>query len=281
MSLPANTYLGYVHQRTPDLSRSILFYENILGLKLRQQTGNTAYLGADQADLLALTEHPGASYYPRRSGLYHFALLMPSRRELGNFLRNLVESKTPVQGFADHLVSEAIYISDPDGNGIEVYHDLPRTQWVYQDGKIKMATDPFDFDGVIAEAQAGEEWGGMAPGSVLGHMHLHVGDLDVAAAFYQDMVGFDVMNADFPSARFLSAGGYHHHLGINTWNGVGAPPAPKDAIGLDYFTVVLPGEGSLDALRTRLTLASTGPEDTEGGLFVKDPSGNGIKFTRA
>ena len=279
MPLPDNISLGYVNLRVPDLSRSTLFYENILGLKVSRQDGDTVYLGAGENDLVALTEHPGASYYPRRSGLYHFALLVPSRRDLGDFLRNLVENKTPLQGFADHLVSEAIYLSDPDGNGIEVYRDRPRTDWEYRDGKIKMATDPFDFDGVIAQSQVGADWHGLPGGTTLGHMHLHVGDLQSASAFYQDLVGFDLINADYPGARFLSAGGYHHHLGINTWNGVGAPPAPEDAVGLRYFSVVLPGEEPLAALRARLNLAGTQFKEREGGFLANDPSGNGIKFT--
>ena len=142
-----------------------------------------------------------------------------------------------------------------------------------------MATDPFDFDGVIAQAGTDEDWRGMSPETVLGHMHLHVGDLHAATNFYQEVIGFDVMNADFPSARFLSTGGYHHHLGINTWNSDGAPPAPEHAIGLEYYTVVLPDEGSLNALQARLNLANTQLHETQGGIYVKDPSGNGIKFT--
>lgn len=277
--LPENTRLGCVHLTVSDLSRSITFYRDILGLKLHQQDGSTAQLGAGSDDLVQLTEISGAKSYPRRSGLYHYALLVPTRAELGSFLNHAVQQGARFQGFADHLVSEAIYLPDPDGNGIEVYRDRPRADWKYEDGKIKMATDPFDFDGVSAAANVENQWPGMSTQTVLGHMHLHVGDLEAAETFYRDTVGLNVMNAEFPSARFLSAGGYHHHLGINTWNGVGAPPPPEDAVGLRYYSVILPDNQSLNILKERIKQSGGEFQPNGAGFMAKDPAGNGIVFT--
>jgi catechol 2,3-dioxygenase len=272
--------LGYVHLTVSDLGRSLAFYQDMLGFELHQREGDNAFLGAGRDDLLALTERPGAIRVPRRSGLYHFAILVPSRLALAQSLRRLIETETNLAGGADHLVSEALYLSDPDGNGIELYRDLPRSAWKYQNGMLKMGTEALDYQGILAELENDPSpWTGLRPDTTLGHIHLHVAHLPEAQAFYERALGLDTM-VDLPgSAAFLSAGGYHHHVGINTWNGVGAPPPPPDAVGLRYFTVQLPNEEEQARLVARLEKADVPFETREDGLFVQDPSQNGLVFT--
>ena len=292
-SIHPGTKLGYVHLIVHDLKKSLAFYQDVLGFKIHSQTGDTARLGAGGADtctathpvrckcLLVLTENPSARPVPRTTGLYHFAILVPSRFNLAQSLRQLADTETPVQGFADHLVSEAIYLSDIDGNGIEIYRDRPRDQWYDARGNFRMGTDPLDLRGVLSELDGRpEKWMGLVPGTVLGHMHLQIADVRRDEAFYRDVLGFDVM-ANLGSASFVSAGGYHHHLGMNTWNSAGAPPPPPDAVGLRYFTVELPNRAELSQVVDRLQKAGTGIEEAETGMLVRDPSHNGLVLTLA
>lgn len=277
--LHPGTQLGYIHLRIADLQRSLDFYQDSIGFQIQREAGNTVHLGVGGDDLLVLSEVAGVKHYPRRSGLYHYAILTPSRQALGRSLRNLIDTGTEIQGGADHLVSEAIYLADPDGNGIEIYRDRPRDEWRYENGRIKMATDPLDYQGILSEA-SGENgrWGGLERGTRLGHVHLHVPRLETAANFYEQILGFDFLLNYLGSAAFLSAGGYHHHIGLNTWNGVGAPPPPQDAAGLMYFVVNLVGEEQQIKLISRLEAASWPYETKDEGIFVRDPAQNGIQF---
>ncbi len=272
--LDAETELGIVHLNIADLGRSLDFYQRVIGLEALEEGKDTALLGAGELAILALTEMPGAKKYLRRSGLYHFAILTPSRQALGRSLQNLIDSGSEIQGGADHLVSEAIYLADPDGNGIEIYRDRPRTEWPYENGRLKMATDPLDFQGVLNAADG--DWAGLESGTRLGHVHLHVADLDAATRFYEQLLGFDFLLNYMGSAAFLSAGGYHHHIGINTWNGVGAAANPQDAVGLRYFTVNLVNEEQLQGVIERLEAAAWPFETRNSGIFVKDSSQNGV-----
>lgn len=277
--LDSEIELGLVSLTVSDLRRSVRFYQESLGFKLLNEQDEKAFLGVGEKNLLILVEKLGAIYYPRRTGLYHFAILTPSRKELGNVLKNLIENSTPIQGGADHLVSEAIYLADPDGNGIEIYRDRPRADWEYENGTLLMATDPLDFQGILAEAEGeGNEWNGLDGETRLGHMHLHVADLTQAADFYEHTLGFDLQLYYGTSAAFLSAGGYHHHIGINTWNGTGALPPPPDSVGLRHFSVKLPSHDELARLVERITLTEVQYEEIDDGLLVKDPSQNGILF---
>ncbi|MBK5108107.1 MAG: VOC family protein [Anaerolineales bacterium] len=280
--LQSETKLGYVNLGVSDLSRSIDYYQQSIGLKLEAEEGSRAYLSAGGENLLALTELPGAVRMPRRSGLYHFALLTPSRKSLGKSLRNLIDTGTEIQGGADHLVSEAIYLADPDGNGIEIYRDRPREEWLDENGQLKMATDPLDFQGVLESANGSNgSWGGLESTTRLGHMHLHVAYLEQSADFYEHVIGFDFLMNYMGSAAFLSTGGYHHHVGLNTWNGVGALPNPQDATGLQFFMVNLFNEDESRKLVERLDQAEWSYEERESGIFVRDPSENGILFETA
>ncbi len=278
-SIHPQTKLGYVHLTVRDLKHAFAFYQNVLGFQVHQQSGDTARLGAGEADLLVLTENPSARSAPHTTGLYHFAILVPSRVELAHILKNIGDTETPVQGFADHLVSEAIYLADLDGNGIEMYRDRPRDQWYDARGNFRMGTDPLDLRSLLAELNGRQEkWSGLARGTVLGHMHLQIANVGRDEAFYRDVLGFDVM-ANMGSASFVSAGGYHHHIGMNTWNSAGAPPAPPDSIGLRYFTVELPNRDELSRTVDRVRGAGATVEETETGLLVRDPSQNGAVLT--
>jgi catechol 2,3-dioxygenase len=275
--LHPETKLGLVHLTISDMDHSIDFYQRSLGFQVHSRDGSIAYLGAGGEDILALTEIPGAKLVPRRSGLYHFAILTPSRQALGMSLHNLIETETPLQGGADHLVSEALYLADPDGNGIEIYRDRPRTEWQYENGSLKMATDPLDYRGILHEVDhVRGEWNGLEVDTCLGHMHLHVANLSEATEFYEKVIGFDFLLNYMGSASFLSAGGYHHHIGINTWNGEGAPPMPPDSVGLRYFTVQLVDEDERSRLLDRLEKMKIDYDISEEGILVRDPSQNGI-----
>lgn len=274
-----DTRLGYVHLTVRDLKRSIAFYQNILGFKLHRQDGDTAHLGAGGEDLLVVTENPSALAVRRATGLYHFAILVPSRVNLAQVLKNIVTTETPVQGFSDHLVSEAIYLADLDGNGIEVYRDRPRAEWYDAQGNFRMGTDPLDLSSLLGELNGNAKtWTGLDPKTVLGHMHLQIADVRRDEAFYRDVLGFDVM-VNMGSASFVSAGGYHHHIGMNIWNSAGAPPPPPDAVGLRYFTVHVPSHDELGKTLDRVRAAGVSVDETETGLLVRDPSQNGVVLT--
>ncbi len=280
--LPKNTRLGEVHLNISNLSKSLDFYQQSLGLQVNRQEGKTAYLGAGGKDFLVLTEISDAAVPHRNTGLYHFALLLPTRLALGQFIQNLVDTQTQVQGMVDHIVSEAIYLPDPDGNGIEVYRDKPEDQWQYEpNGDIRMANLPLDIDGIMAELKEGEQWEKLSDGSVLGHMHLHVRQIPEGIDFYKDIIGLDLMMEWGQTAAFLSSGGYHHHLGINTWNGVGASPPPPKSIGLDHFSVILPSSLEIQKIVSRADQANITIEERGDGLLLRDPSRNGILLIAA
>jgi catechol 2,3-dioxygenase len=283
VSIHPGANVGYVHLTVTNLERSLKFYQDSMGFKVHALDAEqrTARLGAGRDDILALTELPAARRVRHTSGLYHFAVLRPSRLELARSLTRLSESGWRLDGASDHLVSEALYLSDPDGNGIEIYRDRPKSEWPVEDGQVRMAADPLDFDGILEELrQEAEPWPGLDPATVLGHMHLHVGDQTAAEAFYCGVIGFDLMQR-WNGASFVSAGGYHHHLGFNTWAGVGAPPAPPDAVGLRYWTLRLPEATELERIRARARAAGVAFEETERGTLMQDPSMNGVLLTVA
>lgn len=271
------TQIGTVALSVSDLSRALAFYQEHLGFRILSQQNGEATLGAADEALLHLREKPGARAVRGTSGLYHFAILMPNRLELARILRNFARNETPLQGFSDHLVSEALYLADPDGNGIEVYRDRPRSEWPYRDGKLMMATDPLDLDDILSELPPEEqEWAGLPAGTTIGHIHLHVSNISREEAFYCDLLGFELITRYPPSASFLGAGGYHHHIGINVWAGVGAPPPPPNAVGLRWYTIDLPSEAAREQVAQRLNSAGVQLETHEQGLFLRDPAENGI-----
>jgi catechol 2,3-dioxygenase len=273
---------GPVSLTIADLDRSLAFYTARLGLKLHGREASSARLGVGGEDLVRLVELIGARRARGTTGLYHFALLVPSRAELGRVLRHFVTTRTTLTGVADHLVSEALYLSDPDGNGIEVYRDRPRAEWTHDAGGLRMATDPLDVDGVLAEAGAEPPAGYRLPdGTVMGHIHLHVADLPAAEHFYRDLLGLKVQARFAPSASFLSAGEYHHHIAVNTWAGVGAPAPPEGALGLREFVMVLPDQAQIERIADVVRAAGLPAESTPAGLHLRDPSGNRLVIVAA
>ena len=274
-ALPAALRLGAVHLAVTDLDRSIGFYQDAIGLRVHRREGPPAALGAGGEDLLVLHEAPSARRAGRHAGLYHFALLHPSRVELARAVVRLAANRTPIEGASDHGISEAVYLTDPDGNGIELAADKPRGEWPEGwDGR----PEPLDMDGLLGLVAGEPPVRHADPGLVVGHLHLHVGDVERGLAFYRDVVGFDVITL-MPSAAFVSAGGYHHHLGFNVWRGQGVPPAPADTVGLREWTVVLPGAADVAAVRGRLDAAGIAVEDDADGVLARDPWGNALRFT--
>ncbi|HEY1909340.1 MAG TPA: VOC family protein [Vicinamibacterales bacterium] len=274
------TRIGAVHLTVASLDRSIRFYQSRLGFAVHRRKQRTAWLGAGGQDLLILTEEPGAARSHGTTGLYHFAILVPSRLDLARSLRRLVSTETAMQGAADHGVSEALYLADEDGNGIEIYRDRPRSEWPYVDGRLHMGSGPLDFHNLLDEPGADpDDQEGLAATTVIGHVHLHVPHLEAARRFYVDVLGMELMQRYGPSALFVSAGGYHHHVGLNTWAGVGAPPPPPGAIGLRYFEVTFGDTPARTSAIDRLQAAGFATESAEHGLSVGDPAGNTILLT--
>jgi catechol 2,3-dioxygenase len=272
---PATT-IGDVHLTIADLDRSVAFYTERLGFRVHRRDNDSAALGAGGADLLVLVQSPDARRVRGTTGLYHFAILVPSRMDLSRSLRRLLETSTRMQGVADHGVSEALYLADPDGNGIEIYRDRSRAEWPFHGGQLEMTTDPLDLEDLLAVSP--EETGtghALATGTVIGHVHLHVASLADAETFYVGVLGFDLMQRFGAAALFVSAGGYHHHVGLNTWAGVGAPPPPPDAIGLRHFVIRFPDVAAREKVLERLRAASV-PVVSNGGVFVRDPAGNSM-----
>lgn len=277
----ARSVIGPVRLTVSDLDKLSQFYTDIIGFKLHRQEANVAYLGVDDEDLLILVEDISAPRVRRTTGLYHFAILTPSRVALAHSLQRLIETKTVLQGFADHSVSEAIYLADPDGNGIEIYRDRPRQEWRYQNGVVQMSTDPIDIDGILAELDGGYQWEGLQSGTIIGHIHLHVNNLDLAYHFYCELLGFDEVLRYGPSALFISFDGYHHHIGLNTWAGEGAPPPPLGAQGLYDYGIHMPDEARLQAALARLQAENIQIEERETGYALRDNAQNGIFLYKA
>ncbi|HEX6385964.1 MAG TPA: VOC family protein [Anaerolineae bacterium] len=279
-SIHPDTSIGAVALTVADLGRSLAYYQEVIGLRLHRQEEQTAYLGVGGPDLLILTERPGARAVRGTTGLYHFAILTPSRLALAKSLRRLAETGTRIGGFADHAVSEAIYLSDPDGNGIEIYRDRPREEWPYRNGELQMTTVALDVEGVLAELEGKPwSWNGLHPDTTIGHIHLHVGNLEEAEAFYTQVLGFDLVTRYGPSAAFVSAGDYHHHIGFNTWAGVGVPPPPDDAAGLRWYEIRLPSAAERDRVVARVREAGLAVGERPDGFMVRDPAENGILLT--
>ena len=275
-------HIGRVALAVADIERSIGFYTDVIGLSLLAREGNDAQMGAGTEPLLLLHGQAGLSRVRRATGLYHFALLLPSRADLGDALQHYVAVNAPISGFADHAVSEAIYLTDPDGHGIEVYRDRPREEWAFANGKLRMTTEPIDFEGVIGAATGraqGGVWRGLPPGTMMGHIHLQVAQIEATERFYIDLIGLDLIIRYGPSATFLAANGYHHHLGANVWAGAGLPPAPDDAARLLWDEIRQPDAAAVDAIAARLEAAGYPFSRAADGLHVVDPSGIVVRLT--
>jgi len=287
-AIGAGTAIGTVRLTVRDLDRSRQFYEQLVGLVAEDGVGGTLRLrsgsgGPVLLELRADSAAPGRD--PRLTGLFHFAILVPTRRALAVSLLRLVQGRWPLSGASDHLVSEALYLNDPDGNGIEIYRDRARSDWGYDHaGQLQMATLPLDLDDLVAEldeAPADPERDRSVPAATrIGHIHLQVSELREIEAFYNGVLGFDVTVRSYPGALFVSAGGYHHHIGLNTWHSRGAAAPPPGAVGLSSYEVRLEDQRALDEVLQRVAAAGLATEAAPGGgTLVRDPSGNAVMLT--
>jgi len=278
------TAMGTVRLTVSDLAASRRFYARALGLQATEQEDGTIALGAaGEHPLVELLGDASAAPLDRHAtGLFHLAVLVPSRRELAMALARLGEANWPLDGASDHLVSEALYLSDPDGNGIEIYRDRPREEWRHMGDQLEMATLPLDLRNLLAELAGAEQLEPLAPpGTRMGHVHLQVSELPSSEAFYSGILGFDVTVRGYPGALFVSAACYHHHLGLNTWHSRDASPPLPGAIGLRGFEILLPNADALAQVLDRLRSAGIATKPQAAGVLVRDPSGNAILLRAA
>jgi catechol 2,3-dioxygenase len=275
--IAAATTMGAVHLTVSELGRSLDYYREAVGLGVLEQENGRARLGTGGRELLVLVEEPGAPPAHGYTGLYHFALLVPQRPDLARWLAHAVRDRVPLVGLSDHFVSEAIYLSDPDGHGIEIYWDRPREVWEGQVG-ARMTTSPLNVDALLGELDdlASEPFDELPAGTVMGHVHLKVASIAETVDFYRDALGFGLMAQLGPMAAFFAAGGYHHHLGANTWESSGSSPPPPGSAALRHSTVVLPDAAERERVLGRLEQAEQAAEESVDGPLVKDPSGNAL-----
>ena len=269
----AATTLGAVHLTVSDLDASLAYYRETIGLDVLERDGSAARIGSGGLELLVLVEEPGARPAIGHTGLYHFALLLPERIDLARWLAHAARDRVPLVGLSDHFVSEAIYLSDPDGHGIEIYWDRPREIW---EGLVadRLTTIPLDVANLLGELSdpQSEPFDGLARGTVMGHVHLKVRAVPETIDFFRDGLGFALMAQLGLQAAFLSAGGYHHHFGANTWESAGATPPPPGTAALRHATIVLPDAVERDRVLDRVARHGY----TVDGSTVRDPSGNAL-----
>lgn len=272
-----NVFVSKVHLKVADLNRSITFYQQVIGFQLIEQTENKASLSADGKTALVTIEQPEniRPKQPRTTGLYHFALLLPSRSDLAKVIEHFIKIGYPLQGASDHLVSEALYLADPDGNGIEIYADRPSSTWKWNQTEVVMSTERLDIESILAEGD-GKPWSGLPSDTIMGHIHLHVSELHKTEEFYCKGLGFDIVTRYGGQALFISTGRYHHHIGLNTWNGIGAPAPSENSVGLKNFTLIYPNEETRKAAVANLEKIGAAVIQENGQFMTEDPSGNRI-----
>ncbi len=284
--------IGHVSLTVASLDNQIAFYQQVLGFVQHSREENRAVLGTGERELLYLVEQANVKRYQRVTGLYHFAVLFPDRRELARAMARLFVLKYPNYP-TDHIMTKTTYLDDPEGNGIELYAESPEDgSWSMEngqyttrrkDGSLSDGREPLDVDTLFSQLKEDDRLDGSLPEETrLGHVHLHIRDIDEAVDFYHGIIGFDIKGVARPfRMAFVSAGGYHHHVGLNTWQGEGAPPPPPDAVGLRYFTVELPDQTALDDVIARVDQAGVASNQTDDGLLIHDPSQNAVVLTLA
>jgi catechol 2,3-dioxygenase len=279
-ALTRPAYIGHSHLVVTDLALVSSFYQKMMGLGVIEKTASGEVLGVGGVPLLTLTTDRQAQRAPRTAaGLFHTAFLMPNRPELARWLRHAAGNNVVLEGASDHIVSEAIYLSDPEGNGIEIYADRPHEQWKFhEDGTVEMATLKLDLQ-ALYESAPQDLWTGMVDGSAIGHLHLQVGDIPEANAFYRDVLGMKLMAARYPGASFFATGNYHHHLGANIWNSRGAGVRSPNMTGLSDYTLRFNDKVALDNAVARLDQLEIKSEKRDGGVSLRDPWGIGLTLT--
>lgn len=272
--LHPETHIGAVALNIRDMKRSLDFYTDKLGFQIHQQVGQTAYLGAGEHDLLILHEKPDAPRIEMNAGLYHYAILVPSRLDLAKSLHRIAVTQTPIQGASDHLVSEALYLADPDGIGIEIYRDRPREEWEQKNGELHMDTLPLDLQAMLDDlSPADTEWQGLPTGTTIGHVHLNTGrNTELSKRFYVDQLGFDVMVSLGGYWHFIATGGYHHHLGLRP----AGTRQNQDSIGLHWYTLDFPDEDAITGAVNHLQSAGVDVTETDNGYHFYDHANNGV-----
>jgi catechol 2,3-dioxygenase len=276
--LPDATRLGAIHLTVTDLERALAFYGEVIGLRVHRRDGGEAAIGTGGRDVIVLHEDPSARPAGRHAGLYHVALLFGTRAELARAAVRIAVTRTPIQGASDHGTHEAIYLPDPDGNGLELAWDRDRSVWPSYEEQLAGGIQPLDAEDLLAVVAGEDPVARAADGLTVGHVHLHVGDTEAATRFYRDGLGFDVM-ADLGTAVFVSAGGYHHHVGFNVWRGRDIPAQPKGTVGFGHWTLVVPDAATLAAVAERLRAVGVPAEPHPEGLLARDPSGIAVVVT--
>jgi len=275
-----NIVVGDIRLLVTDIEKSVDFYQNIIGFRLLEKSQHCARVTIDGQHALITLEAPEhvLPKQPRRAGLYHFALLLPDRKALAQMFLRLLKVHYPLEGASDHLVSEALYLSDPDGNGMEIYADRSADMWKWKGGQVVMETNALDMEGLLEDSD-GINLTELPSDTLMGHIHLHVANLETAKHFYCDGLGFQIVSHYGNQALFLSTGGYHHHIGINVWNGVGVPAPDENSVGLKWMTLVYPDEASRLHVIEQLQHMEAFIEEKGGEIFTQDPSGTRIKLT--
>ena len=265
--------IGTIYLNVRNLEIMLAFYQDIIGLQLHQRNGQTAHLGVGAEDLIVLTETSDYRRNRQTTGLFHLAVLVPDRLQLAKSLRRIAQMQTPLQGMSDHVVSEAIYLADPEGNGIEIYRDRPRNAW-YKDGEFQLATLPLDVDAVMSSlTQSDKAWDGLPTGTIMGHIHLHVAAILQSQAFYHSILGMDVM-ANMGSATFMSYDGYHHHLGANIWGG--RQIRTSEELGLEKYELHIHDDQRLQTILSALDGNGVAIIEDDNRYTIYDPSHNKI-----
>lgn len=273
------TFVSNVTIKVLDIERSISFYQKVIGFELLEKTTTTAALTADGKTSILTLEQP-ENVEPKKgrtTGLYHFAILLPTREDLANFVYHSIDVGLPLAS-SDHLVSEALYFSDPDGNGIEVYRDREAEGWSWQGDQVEMAVDPLDFEDLLKTGEK-DGWKGIPQATVMGHIHLHVSQLDDTKYFYEEGLGFETVSQFGNQALFISTGKYHHHIGLNTWNGVGAPAPSENSVGLQSYTLTYPTKEAVQQTVKNLQTIGAYVQEEGNQAVTQDPSGNKIIIT--
>jgi len=272
-----NTYVEHVNIKVESLERSLKYYQEVIGFKVLEQTATTAKFTTDGKMSILSIEQPSQPLpkLGRTTGLYHFAILLPHRSDLARIVYHFSELGIRI-GSSDHLVSEALYLNDPDGNGIEIYVDREPSQWHWRSEEVAMTVDPLNFQDLLSNEKPEQPWKGLPAGTVMGHIHLHVADLTKAEVFYSKGLGFEVVNRYGDQALFISTGKYHHHIGLNTWNGVGAPTPPANSVGLGSFTLNFSDEEARQRVINNLEQIGSSVTVDKGVYSTIDPSGNRI-----
>ena len=274
-----NKFINHIALKVQDIDRSKEFYKKIMGFNILRENNKEVILTVDGSTPLITLIQPEdiIPKLPRKTGLYHFAILLPNILDLGLFLKNIRDNKYPLIGGSNHGVSQAIYLEDPDDNGIEIYIDTDTSTWNWKASHVNMTNEPLDIDGLLNEA-GNKSWEGLSPKTIIGHIHLHVADLIQSEKFYKEGLGYNLVSSIPNQALFFSSGEYHHHIAINIWNGKGSPPLAENSAGMKYYSIVFPNVEERKRTINNLNKLGYKVMEEKDEFFTEDPSRNKIKL---